>query len=297
MTGSVAAVAGPAEILDLLDWKRRVFALYADVRAATDPPPRGGAGARRATSSFARTRSRRCRRTHGLASPGLDYYPYDPAARVLAELERARRAAAAGRHERHGTDPLPPLRARPLRAARRAARPRVPVARGLRGRGLPALPRRAGGGRPTAAGATCSTRSRAPTSVSEDGRLVLDFNFAYNPSCSYEEAGRVVGNAGDARPANRAPGATGAGCVRSRRRRTVSRRRSRRESEGPHERPRRPARRDHGDRPPAARGAEPPAGARRRRPRPQGRRRGALDRRRSRGGAAARAGGREPLAR
>ena len=36
-----------------------------------------------------------------------------------------------------------------------------------------------------AAAATCSTRSRAPTSARVGGRTVLDFNFAYNPSCAY----------------------------------------------------------------------------------------------------------------
>ena len=48
-------------------------------------------------------------------------------------------------------------------------------------------------GRPTAAGATCSTPSRAPTSAAtstRDGRgtLVVDLNFAYNPSCAYDPA-------------------------------------------------------------------------------------------------------------
>jgi hypothetical protein len=39
--------------------------------------------------------------------------------------------------------------------------------------------------RPTAPAATCWTPSRAQTSVSGK-QLVLDFNFAYNPSCSYD---------------------------------------------------------------------------------------------------------------
>ena len=41
---------------------------------------------------------------------------------------------------------------------------------------------------PTAAAATSSTPSRAPTSAPADGSLVLDFNFAYNPSCAYDPA-------------------------------------------------------------------------------------------------------------
>ena len=42
------------------------------------------------------------------------------------------------------------------------------------------------GARRTAPAATCSTPSRARISASDGGRLVLDFNFAYNPSCSYD---------------------------------------------------------------------------------------------------------------
>ena len=41
--------------------------------------------------------------------------------------------------------------------------------------------------RPTAAAATCSTPSRARTwATGRRGRLVLDFNYAYNPSCAYD---------------------------------------------------------------------------------------------------------------
>ena len=42
--------------------------------------------------------------------------------------------------------------------------------------------------RPIQAAATCSTRSRAQTSGGSDGSLVLDLNFAYNPSCAYDPA-------------------------------------------------------------------------------------------------------------
>ena len=209
MTGSVAAVAGPAEILDLLDWKRRVFALYADVRAATDP-----------AAAWRRWRETRDElfRSHpqsplppdaraGFA--GLDYYPYDPAARVLAELERL--DAPPQPVATSGTEPI---LFRPFARARFELRgePHALECQWLEGYGggvfLPfgdasSSSETYGGGRyllDTVKGADLGT---------EDGRLVLDFNFAYNPSCSYEEAGRVVGNAGDARPANRAPGAHG----------------------------------------------------------------------------------------
>jgi hypothetical protein len=60
----------------------------------------------------------------------------------------------------------------------------------LRRRGLrPAQGRERRAAGRTAAAATCSTRSRAPTSAATPRRpLVLDLNFAYNPSCAYDPA-------------------------------------------------------------------------------------------------------------
>ena len=81
-----------------------------------------------------------------------------------------------------------PASARPASSsAVERLRARALLARGLRRRPLPPVRRRderRGDLRRRAA--TCSTRSRAPTSATDGGRLVLDFNFAYNPSCSYD---------------------------------------------------------------------------------------------------------------
>ena len=51
---------------------------------------------------------------------------------------------------------------------------------------LPAARRHRRAARPTAAAATCWTPSRAPTSAATDDRLVVDLNFAYHPSCTYD---------------------------------------------------------------------------------------------------------------
>jgi uncharacterized protein (DUF1684 family) len=75
-----------ADALTLLDWKRRVFALYAEVRAAGDP-----------AAAWRRWRATRDAlfREHPqsplppdarAAFGGLDYYDYDPALRFEAEL-------------------------------------------------------------------------------------------------------------------------------------------------------------------------------------------------------------------
>ena len=69
-----------SDLLDLLDWKRQVFALYAEVRAAE--PEAGWHRWREARAELFR---------HHPQSPhpgfeGLAYFPYDPAWRFLAEV-------------------------------------------------------------------------------------------------------------------------------------------------------------------------------------------------------------------
>src|SRR5262249_25785796 len=70
-----------ADTLALLDWKRRVAALYAEIRAADDPE--------QAWNHWREPRPEPFRSHPQSPKPGYDglaYYDYDPAARVLAEL-------------------------------------------------------------------------------------------------------------------------------------------------------------------------------------------------------------------
>ena len=70
-----------AQTLELLDWKRRVFSLYAAVRALE---PEAG------WELWRDTRDELFRSHPQSPLPGytgLAYYDYDPEARVLAELE------------------------------------------------------------------------------------------------------------------------------------------------------------------------------------------------------------------
>ena len=171
------------ETLELLDWKRRIFALYAAVRAEPDPLA--------AWRVWRSTRDELYRlhpqsplepdAREGFA--GLDYFDYDPALRLSARLDDAPPAQ----------DELPVSRDAPIRF-RRLGTLDVELPGG--GRRLEAywldayggglfLPFRDttsghetyGGGRyllDTVKGADLGER---------DGELVLDFNFAYHPSC------------------------------------------------------------------------------------------------------------------
>jgi uncharacterized protein (DUF1684 family) len=172
--------------LDLLDWKRRVFELYAEVRRA--PDPRAGWQLWRDT----RDELFRAHPQTPLPPPALDgfgglvYFDYDSALRVLADVEPAppeRRRIATSGEQRY--------------AFTRFGR----AVFSLQGRGhsldLYWLDGYGGGvylcfrdatsGSETyGAGRYLLDTVKGADLGSEGGRLVLDFNFAYNPSCSYD---------------------------------------------------------------------------------------------------------------
>jgi uncharacterized protein len=164
--------------LELLDWRGRVFDLYAHVRASD---PRAG---------WARWREVRAElfRDHPQSpSPGytgLSYFDYDPAFRFLAEvepveeqvLEIAGSAGSLTRFRRFAVArfELGALELYWLEAYGGGVF--LPFADETRGTET------YGAGRyllDTVKGADLGR---------EDGRLVLDFNFAYNPSCSYDDS-------------------------------------------------------------------------------------------------------------
>ena len=174
-----------ADTLALLDWKRRVFGLYAAIR--TMSPEAGWELWRETRDELFRSHPQSPlpaeRRD---AFEGLDYWPYDPEGRVLAELEDIE--APPEPIESSGIEPIlfrPFARAsfvlcgEPL-----TLEVEWLVAYGggafLSFRDATSGKESYGGGRyvlDTVKGADLGE---------EDGKLVLDFNFAYNPSCSYD---------------------------------------------------------------------------------------------------------------
>jgi uncharacterized protein len=174
------------DTLDLFDWRRRVVDLYAGIRAGDDP-----------RAAWDRWRTVRDEMLRGHAqSPipeerragfgGASYFPYDPAARVTAEVRDAGpehldvqgsagesfgfTRFATARFTLHGDD----------------------LALGLYwmdgyAGGLFLSFRDATSGKETyGAGRYLLDTVKGADLGSEDGRLILDFNFAYNPSCSYD---------------------------------------------------------------------------------------------------------------
>jgi uncharacterized protein (DUF1684 family) len=172
--------------LDLLDWKRRVLALYAAVRAEPD--------AERATAAWRAGRDELF--AHHLQSPlpaarraafgGLPYFPFDPSARVTAEV----RPASRTRFELEGSAGEPMAFVRFGVAAFRLGESDCELELywlDAYGSGLfvPFADATSGTETYGAGRYLLDTVKGADLGV-EDGRLVLDFNLAYNPSCSYD---------------------------------------------------------------------------------------------------------------
>ena len=174
-----------AETLALLDWKRRVFSVYAAVRALE--PEAGWRLWRETRDELFRAHPQSPLPADRRASfDGLEYWPYDPQARVLAELEDVE--AAPEPMETSGTEAIlfrPFARASfELGGERLSLEVAWLAAYGggvfLSFRDATSGTDSYGGGRyllDTVKGADLGD---------EEGRLVLDFNFAYNPSCSYD---------------------------------------------------------------------------------------------------------------
>jgi uncharacterized protein (DUF1684 family) len=200
-------VATAAETLDLLDWRHRIFALYAEVRAAADP---------RAAWQRWRVVRDELFRTHP-QSPlppdtrdgfgGVPYYDYDPDARVLAELSDL--GAPPAPVETSGREPLlfRPVAAAAFELRGAACRLELQWLEGYGG-GVFLSFRDPTSGTETYGGGRYLYDTVKGADLGDDGsRLVLDFNFAYNPSCAYDASWVCP----LAPPANRLPVAVAAG--------------------------------------------------------------------------------------
>ena len=168
--------------LTLLDWKRRIFALYAEVRAME---PRQAWEHWRAVRDELFRSHPQSPLADRSAFEGLPYFDYDPSLRVLAAVEpaeRLRREIATS-----GEEPY---------SFTRFARARFEL-EGDQGLDLYWLDGYGGGIFLSFADATSGRETygacrylvdtvKGADLGEQDGALVLDFNFAYNPSCAYD---------------------------------------------------------------------------------------------------------------
>lgn len=174
------------------DWRQRVFRLYDEVRerAASSSPEASHALWREGRDALFRTHPASALRNGALASfAGLAVAPYDPAFRFEAEVDDD--GAGQAMNVATGTDGVVPfsrLGSVVLPGLGKLALWKL----GSYGGGL-FLPLRDGtSGRPGGSYGggryVLDTVKGAHLGEGRPGHLVVDLNFAYNPSCAYDEA-------------------------------------------------------------------------------------------------------------
>ena len=174
--------------LDLADWRREIFALYARVRACEDSEAAWEMWRRTRDRLFAEHPSSPLDSAGRAAFTGLPYHRYDPDFRVTADVDETEPAELELQ-----TSTGEPYRFRRFGVARFALSGvdlELPLY-WLEGYGgglfLPFADRTSG--RTTyGAGRYLLDTVKGADLGTVEGRLVLDFNFAYNPSCVYDPA-------------------------------------------------------------------------------------------------------------
>jgi uncharacterized protein (DUF1684 family) len=173
--------------LELLDWRRRVFSLYADVRAAIDPATAHEIWQRGRDTLFATHPQSPLSADRRRGFPGLPVAPYDPDFRFVCAIE----PSEPGHLDvQTGTDGVVGLdRVGHVRLGALGTLDLWSID-GYSG-GI-FLPLRDGSAGVTSYGGgryVLDTRKGADLGSDDaTGTIVVDLNFAYHPSCAYDPA-------------------------------------------------------------------------------------------------------------
>jgi hypothetical protein len=168
--------------LTLLDWKRRVFALYADVRAEREPE-RAWQRWRDVRDELYRTHPQSPLPAERRANfGGLPYFDYDPALRFLANVV----AAEPERREIATSGESPYAFTRFARAEFELSALDLYWLEGYGGGVFLSFADATSGSETYGACRYLLDTVKGADLGERNGRLVLDFNFAYNPSCAYD---------------------------------------------------------------------------------------------------------------
>ncbi len=174
------------DIFDLLDWKRRIFELYAEIRSAPDPPEAWLLWREVRDELFRLHPQSPLTEKARAGFTGVEYFPYDRRLRVLAEVEQAESesleiAGSAGstvRFTRFGRAGFE------LAGERRTLE--LYWLEGYGGGIFVPFGDETNGSESYGPGRYVLDSVKGADLGMEESRLVLDFNFAYNPSCSYD---------------------------------------------------------------------------------------------------------------
>jgi uncharacterized protein len=183
----VTEPADSAEALDLLDWRRRVHDLYGEVRAAGDPRrawDRWRAVRRELITGHPQSPIRSPADRAGFEGPW--YFDYDPAARVVAAVEPARPERVVIEGSADGRFAFTRFGAAAFELDGRAQRLSLFWLEGYGGGVFLSFRDGTSGTETYGAGRYLLDTVKGADLGTEGDRIVLDFNFAYQPSCSYD---------------------------------------------------------------------------------------------------------------
>lgn len=177
------------DALDLLDWRRQIAETYAAIRAEPDPQTAWRRWRDVRDTMFARHPQSPFDEENKARFSGLSYFPYDPSQRYLVAVDRIENGA-----------PIPiPLRddgevtITPCGRTRGLTDPldgelTLYWVEGYGGGIFLPFTDVTSGAETFGGGRYLLDTIKAADLGTEDDRLVLDFNFAYNPSCVYSQA-------------------------------------------------------------------------------------------------------------
>lgn len=175
--------------VDLLDWRRSIGEMYAAARADDDPERAWEAWRRRRDALFRDHPQSPLSDDAKAAFEGLDYFDYDPSMRLEVDLA----PHVGGRTEKlyvgnDGTVSLLPFaRTNGLRSRLGGELTLYWIGGYGGGVFLPFLDATSGATTYPGGRYLLDSIKGADLGIASDGPTVLDFNFAYNPSCSYSE--------------------------------------------------------------------------------------------------------------
>lgn len=183
------------EQLELADWRRRIATLYAEVRERATSDPRAAWERWRAVrESMYRVHPQSPVRTSERGAFRARHWPYDPALRFEVGVE-----PAGGLEASIGSAAILPMSAGEALDFARIGRVTIPFAGGPRSLALFSMSGYAGGlflpfrdatnGRETYGAGRYLLDTAKGADLGGDpagGSLILDFNFAYQPSCAFD---------------------------------------------------------------------------------------------------------------
>jgi uncharacterized protein (DUF1684 family) len=176
----------PEETLSLLDWKRRIFDLYRDVRAHDDPRAAWNLWRETRDALFASHEQSPIPPDQRASFAGVPYFDYDPSLRFAVELIQAEPERYEIVSSRDGTYSFTRFARAPMHVAGTDVELEVYWLEAYGG-GMFVPFRDATSGKSTYGSCRYLLDTVKGSDLGDaDGKVVLDFNFAYNPSCSYD---------------------------------------------------------------------------------------------------------------